>query len=122
MQIKIEVKIEKKNTSIESNINNKQNELNDKKRSKSVVAKKRNNKIKNGNNEEKDDIDSILYEEIKPSKDEDPFDDVDSVVRIIDFDYVILKSKSIFSVKNNEKYEEYSQNFENIFNTMINSK
>ena len=79
------------------------------------MAKLTDNTKKNLNNE-KYDIDYILYGKIKPSKYEDPFDDIDSIVRHIDFNRVKLNSKNIFDVEGNDKYENYSKNFDNLFN------
>jgi len=90
------------------------NGINIPRRSKSM-AKLTDNTKKNFNNE-KYDIDYILYGKIKPSKYEDPFDDIDSIVRHIDFNRVKLNSKNIFDVEGNDKYENYSKNFDNLFN------
>jgi hypothetical protein len=106
--------ISKKNT-IQNNKND--NKITFPKRSKSM--NKLTDKTKKNFNDEKYDIDYILYGELKPSKNEDPFDDVDSIVKQLNFDNIRLKSKNIFNVEDNEKYEKYSQNFENLFNKAI---
>jgi hypothetical protein len=113
-EIKIKKKISKKNKMQNSKNDNK---ITIPKRSKSM--NKLTDKTKKNFNDEKYDIDYILYGELKPSKNEDPFDDVDSIVKQLNFDNIRLKSKNIFNVEDNEKYEKYSQNFENLFNKAI---
>ena len=99
----------------------KESEVKNKVRSKSVVKlADRKNLIKKDVEDEYD-IETILYGEIKPSKDEDPFDDVDSVVKKIDFDSVNLNTKNIF-IDENEKYKIYSNNFDNFFNKLVKNK
>ena len=117
------VKRDKENNIIQKNKDKKENktrneiDINIPRRSKSM-AKLTDNTKKNLNNE-KYDIDYILYGKIKPSKYEDPFDDIDSIVRHIDFNRVKLNSKNIFDVEGNDKYENYSKNFDNLFNKDI---
>ena len=112
-----------KNKGKENNKNNeikknkKVNDTKNMKRSKSVTKLIANIKIKN-EYEEKDDIESVMYDIVRPSKDDDPFDDVDSIVKAIDFDSVNIISKNIFRV-DNEKYKNYCEKFENIFNKFI---
>ena len=67
-----------------------------------------------GNDEE--DIDTILYCEEKNLDESkiDKFDEVNSIVRYIDFDLVPISQISIFSV-NSSKYNNYSQKFEEKF-------
>ena len=60
-----------------------------------------------------------MYEKIKPSKNEDPFDDIDSIVTAIDFDKVRLVSKNIFSVTENEKYDNFAKKYDIAFNNFI---
>ena len=99
----------------------KESEVKNKVRSKSVVKlADRKNLIKKDIEDEYD-IETILYGEIKPSKDEDPFDDVDSVVKKIDFDSVNLNTKNIF-IDENEKYKIYSNNFDNFFDKLVKNK
>jgi len=99
----------------------KESEVKNKVRSKSVVKlADRKNLIKKDVEDEYD-IETILYGEIKPSKDEDPFDDVDSVVKKIDFDSVNLNTKNIF-IDENEKYKIYSNNFDNFFDKLVKNK
>lgn len=99
----------------------KESEVKNKVRSKSVVKlADRKNLIKKDIEDEYD-IETILYGEIKPSKDEDPFDDVDSVVKKIDFDSVNLNTKNIF-IDKNEKYKIYSNNFDNFFDKLVKNK
>ena len=101
--------------------NKKEAEVKNKVRSKSVVKfSDRKNLIKK-DVEDECDIETILYGEIKPSKDEDPFDDVDSVVKKIDFDSVNLNTKNIF-IEENEKYKIYSNNFDNFFDKLVKNK
>ena len=101
--------------------NKKEIEVKNKVRSKSVVKfADRKNLIKKDVEDEYD-IETILYGEIKPSKDEDPFDDVDSVVKKIDFDSVNLNTKNIF-IDENEKYKIYSNNFDNFFDKLVKNK
>jgi hypothetical protein len=99
----------------------KESEVKNKIRSKSVVKlADRKNLIKKDVEDEYD-IETILYGEIKPSKDEDPFDDVDSVVKKIDFDSINLNTKNIF-IDENEKYKIYSNNFDNFFDKLVKNK
>jgi len=99
----------------------KESEVKNKVRSKSVVKlADRKNLIKKDIEDEYD-IETILYGEINPSKDEDPFDDVDSVVKKIDFDSVNLNTKNIF-IDENEKYKIYSNNFDNFFDKLVKNK
>ena len=70
-------------------------------------------------NDEKYDIDYILYGKINPPKYEDPFDDIDSIVKFINFDKININAKNIFSVENNDRYENYSKNFDVLFNKAI---
>ena len=99
----------------------KESEVKNKVRSKSVVKlADRKNLIKKDIEDEYD-IETILYGEIKPSKDEDPFDDVDSVVKKIDFDSVNLNTQNIF-IDENEKYKIYSNNFDNFFDKLVKNK
>ena len=74
---------------------------------------------KNNNDDNKYDIEYIMYEKIKPSKNEDPFDDIDSIVTAIDFDKVRLVSKNIFSVTENEKYDNFAKKYDIAFNNFI---
>ena len=109
-----------KKNNISTSTNKKELKEKNKKRSKSVVRLKENINFNNNDIEEKYDIESILYGPVKPSKDEDdPFDDVDSVVKALDFDYIKINSKNIFSIEQNEKYQKYLENFEEIFNKII---
>ena len=114
-------KEKEKETELKSNIkkNNSQNnnQIKIPKRSKSMA--KLTEKTKKNLNDDKYDIDYILYEPIKPSKNEDPFDDIDSIVKHLDFNVVRLKSKNIFNTEENDKYENYSKNFENVFSKAI---
>ena len=87
------------------------------KRSKSMA--KLTEKSEKNLNEDKYDIDYILYEKIKPSKNEDPFDDIDSIVKQINFNVIRLKSKNIFNVEDNDKYENYKKNFDEIFSKAV---
>ena len=110
----------------EKNIISKKNKIQNNKNDNKITFPKRSksmnkltDKTKKNFNDEKYDIDYILYGELKPSKNEDPFDDVDSIVKQLNFDNIRLKSKNIFNVEDNEKYEKYSQNFENLFNKAI---
>ena len=110
----------------EKNIISKKNKMQNNKNDNKITFPKRSksmnkltDKTKKNFNDEKYDIDYILYGELKPSKNEDPFDDVDSIVKQLNFDNIRLKSKNIFNVEDNEKYEKYSQNFENLFNKAI---
>ena len=110
----------KKEKENDNNLNKKENEIKKKVRSKSVARIEEMNLLnKNDTNEERNDIEFILYGEIKPGKDEDPFDDVDSVVKAIDFDSIKLNMKNIFSVEENENYQKYSESFESKFNKII---
>ena len=70
-------------------------------------------------NDEKYDIDFILYGKINPPKYEDPFDDIDSIVKFINFDKININAKNIFSVENNDRYENYSKKFDSLFNKAI---
>ena len=108
-----------KNNNINSNKNKIEAISKNKKRSKSVVKLVEKNLFEKDDYEEKDDIESVLYGEVRFNKDDDPFDDIDSVARAIDFDFIKVQSKNIFSVEDNEKYNKYSQNFEEIFNKVI---
>ena len=109
-----------KKKNISTSTNKKELKEKNKKRSKSVVRLKENINFNNNDIEEKYDIESILYGPEKPSKDEDdPFDDVDSVVKALEFDYININSKNIFSLEQNEKYQKYFENFEEIFNKII---
>ena len=114
-------KEKEKETELKSNIkkNNSKNnnQIKIPKRSKSMA--KLTEKTKKNLNDDKYDIDYILYEPIKPSKNEDPFDDIDSIVKHLDFNAVRLKSKNIFNTEENDKYENYSKNFENVFSKAI---
>ena len=110
----------------EKNIISKKNKMQNSKNDNKITFPKRSksmnkltDKTKKNFNDEKYDIDYILYGELKPSKNEDPFDDVDTIVKQLNFDNIRLKSKNIFNVEDNEKYEKYSQNFENLFNKAI---
>jgi hypothetical protein len=101
--------------------NKKESEVKNKVRSKSVVKlADRKNLIKKDVEDEYD-IETILYGEIKPSKDEDPFDDVDSVVKKIDFDSINLNTQNIF-IDGNEKYKIYSNNFDIFFDKLVKNK
>jgi hypothetical protein len=95
----------------------KDNALKNTKRSKSLGKLIGNINIKNVY-EEKDDIESVMYDKVGPSKDDDPFDDVDTVVKAINFNCINLFSKNIFR-EDNEKYKNYCQKFDNIFNKFI---
>ena len=106
-----------KNKEKKDNKTRNENDINIPRRSKSMA--KLTDKTKKNLNNEKYDIDYILYGKIKPSKYEDPFDDIDSIVRHIDFNRVKLNSKNIFDVEGNDKYENYSKNFDNLFNKDI---
>ena len=89
-----------------------------KKRSKSVVKiQEKKEKIEKEENE-KDGIDDVLYGEID-DKEEEPVEDVDSVVRAMDFGHIKLFSKNIFSIEFNDKYKKYSEKFDEIFNKII---
>ena len=83
------------------------------------MAKLTINTKKNINDDNKYDIEYIMYEKIKPSKNEDPFDDIDSIVTAIDFDKVRLVSKNIFSVTENEKYDNFAKKYDIAFNNFI---
>ena len=107
------------NSNLNINLNKNENQSKNKKRSKSLVKPKGKITIKNYKNEEKGDIESILYGEAMPDDNEDPFDDVDSVVRAMNFNNILLFSKNIFSVEFNEKYKKYSEKFDDIFNKII---
>ena len=104
-----EKEIELKNNIRIKNTQNNNNIIKIPKRSKSMA--KLTEKSKN--------IDYILYEKIKPSKNEDPFDDIDSIVKQINFNVIRLKSKNIFNVEDNDKYENYKKNFDEIFSKAI---
>ena len=110
--------IELKNKNKENKIENNENKIKIPKRSKSMARLTEHTK-KNLNNE-KYDIEYILYGKIKPNRNEDPFDDIDSIVKQLDFDRIRLKSKNIFNVEDNEKYENFSKNFDNIYDKAIN--
>ena len=86
-------------------------------RSKSMT--KLTDRTKKNINDEKYDIDYILYGKINPPKYEDPFDDIDSIVKYINFDKIKINVKNIFSVEDNEKYENYSKKFDNLFNKAL---
>ena len=89
-----------------------------KKRSKSVVKiPEKKVKIEKEENE-KDGIDDVLYGEID-DKEEEPVEDVDSVVKAMDFGHIKLFSKNIFSIEFNDKYKKYSEKFDEIFNKII---
>ena len=47
------------------------------------------------------------------------FDDIDSIVKYINFDKIKINAKNIFSVEDNEKYENYSKKFDNLFNKAL---
>ena len=112
-----EKEIELKNNIRIKNTQNNNNIIKIPKRSKSMA--KLTEKSKKNLNEDKYDIDYILYEKIKPSKNEDPFDDIDSIVKQINFNVIRLKSKNIFNVEDNDKYENYKKNFDEIFSKAI---
>ena len=114
-----EVKKEKGNTirKEKEKMNQNENGIKVPKRSKSMA--KLTDKTKKHLNEDKYDIDYILYGNIKPSKNEDPFDDIDSIVRQIDFDKIRLGAKNIFSTEGNDKYKNYCKNFNELFNKAI---
>ena len=112
-----EKEIELKNNIRIKNTQNNNNIIKIPKRSKSMA--KLTEKSKKNLNEDKYDIDYILYEKIKPSKNEDPFDDIDSIVKQINFNVIRLKSKNIFNVEDNDKYEIYKKNFDEIFSKAI---
>ena len=112
-----EKEIELKNNTRIKNTQNNNNIIKIPKRSKSMA--KLTEKSKKNLNEDKYDIDYILYEKIKPSKNEDPFDDIDSIVKQINFNVIRLKSKNIFNVEDNDKYENYKKNFDEIFSKAI---
>ena len=112
-----EKEIELKNNIRIKNTQNNNNIIKIPKRSKSMA--KLTEKSKKNLNEDKYDIDYILYEKIKPSKNEDPFDDIDSIVKQLNFNAIRLKSKNIFSVEDNDKYENYKINFDEIFSKAI---
>ena len=89
-----------------------------KKRSKSVVKiSEKRVKIEKEENE-KDGIDDVLYGEID-DKEEEPVEDVDSVVKAMDFGHIKLFSKNIFSIEFNDKYKKYSEKFDKMFNKII---
>ena len=114
-------KIKEKEIGLKNNIEKKNTQNNNiikiPKRSKSMI--KLTEKPKKNLNDDKYDIDYILYEKIKPSKNEDPFDDIDSIVKQINFNAIRLKSKNIFNVEDNDKYENYKKNFDEIFSKAI---
>jgi hypothetical protein len=110
----VEVKKNKKENKNESN----DNKIKIPKRSKSMA--KLTEHTKKNLNDDKYNIDYILYEKIKPSRNEDAFDDIDSIVKQLDFNRIRLKSKNIFNVEDNEKYEIYSKNFDNLYDKAIN--
>ena len=112
-----EKEIELKNNIRIKNTQNNNNIIKIPKRSKSMA--KLTEKSEKNLNEDKYDIDYILYEKIKPSKNEDPFDDIDSIVKQINFNVIRLKSKNIFNVEDNDKYENYKKNFDEIFSKAI---
>ena len=112
-----EKEIELKNNIRIKNTQNNNNIIKIPKRSKSMA--KLTEKSKKNLNEDKYDIDYILYEKIKPSKNEDPFDDINSIVKQINFNVIRLKSKNIFNVEDNDKYENYKKNFDEIFSKAI---
>ena len=112
-----EKEIELKNNIRIKNTQNNNNIIKIPKRSKSMA--KLTEKSKKNLNEDKYDIDYILYEKIKPSKNEDPFDDIDSIVKQINFNVIRLKSKNIFNVEDNDKYENYKKIFDEIFSKAI---
>ena len=111
-----EKEIQTKNN-IKKNNEQNNNKIKIPKRSKSMA--KLTEKSKKNLNDDKYDIDYILYEKIKPSKNEDPFDDIDSIVKQLNFGVIRLQSKNIFSVEDNDKYESYSKNFDEIFSKAI---
>ena len=102
---------------IQKNNEHNNNKINIPKRSKSMA--KLTEKTKKNLNDDKYDIDYILYEKIKPSKNEDPFDDIDSIVKQLNFGVIRLQSKNIFSIEDNDKYESFSKNFDEIFSKAI---
>ena len=97
---------------------NNENKIKIPKRSKSMARLTEH--TKKNLNDDKYDIEYILYGKIKPNRNEDPFDDIDSIVKQLDFDRIRIKSKNIFNVDDNEKYENYSKNFDNIYDKAIN--
>lgn len=111
----------RKATVVEHHGKKKQIEVKNKIRSKSVVKFTERKTLIKKDVEDEYDIETILYGEIKPSKDEDPFDDVDSVVKKIDFESVNLNTKNIF-IDENEKYKIYSDNFDNFFDNLVKNK
>ena len=110
-------KSKSKNKNIENKNNKNSKDGKNKKRSKSVVKLFGNISIKN-DIDEKCDIETVLYGEVKPSKNDDPFDDVETVVKAIDFDRINVYSKNIFR-EDNDKYKDYCEKFENIFNKFV---
>ena len=103
--------IKKKEENKQKNIN----KYNYPRRSKSM-AKLTDNTKNNLNDDNKYDIEYIMYAKIKPIKNEDPFDDIDSIVKSLDYDKVRLKSKNIFNVNDNDKYDDFSKKFDIAFN------
>lgn len=112
----------RKATVVDHHRNKKEIEVKNKVRSKSVVKLADRKNIIKKDAEDECDIETILYGEIKPNKDEDPFDDVDSVVKKIDFGSIKLNTKNIFIVEENEKYKIYSDNFDNFFDKFVKNK
>ena len=111
----VEKEKDKKNKKEDKQQNN--NVIKLQKRSKSMA--KLTDLTKKNLNDEKYDIEYILYGKLKPSKYEDPFDDVDSIVKYLDLSKIRLNTKNIFSVEGNEKYENYRKNFDVLFNKAI---
>jgi hypothetical protein len=73
-------------------------------------------------NEDNDGIENILFGKESLDVNEDPFDDIDSVVKKIDFSSVKLFAKNIFSLEYNDKYKKYSEKFDNMFSDFVKKK